>query len=103
METKHQLTYYQSQVEEEEQKNTPSNDTHDSNQEESKEIQRIRSSSVEEVKRQSTIFEDITVELEFKKKTKKISKVFTDHFDDFFTKTRINESSTYQSGTNIFL
>ena len=58
---------------------------------------------MEEVKRQSTIFEDITVELEFKKKTKKIPKVFTDHFDDFCTKTRINESSTYQSGTNIFL
>lgn len=58
---------------------------------------------MEEVQRQSTIFEDITVELEFKKKTKKITKVFTDHFDDFFAKTKINESSTYQSGTKIFL
>lgn len=58
---------------------------------------------MEELKRESTIFEDITVELEFKKKTKKITKVFTDHFDDLFAKTRINESITYQSGTKILL
>jgi hypothetical protein len=63
----------------------------------------MRSSSVEEVKRESTIFKVITFELEFKKKTNKITNVFTDHFDDFFAKTKINESSTYQSGTKIFL